>query len=81
MGWRVGKGVGIVDEAPSIGKWGRVANLGPENTPLHLVTPKVGQTICFSIVEIVSISISICNSCTSASCSVVGETIWQPVFM
>lgn len=52
MGWRQGKGIGggALGDAPFAttaaelptreSKWGRVAGVGPENTPLHLVPPK-----------------------------------------
>ena len=44
MGWRQGKGIGAAGAARqqegSISRWGTVAGVGPENTPLHLITPK-----------------------------------------
>ncbi|KAL4547919.1 hypothetical protein Ndes2526B_g07136 [Nannochloris sp. 'desiccata'] len=46
MGWRQGKGVGAAARRESTGgngsrkDWGKVAGVGPENTPLHLVLPK-----------------------------------------
>lgn len=46
MGWRQGKGIGAAgparqqDTSRSSSRWGTVAGVGPENTPLHLVKPK-----------------------------------------
>lgn len=48
MGWRQGKGIGSADAAAggqgSKGsRWGRVAGVGVENTPLHLLAAKENQ--------------------------------------
>lgn len=46
MGWRQGKGIGTVDtSAAGVGtkgstRWGRVAGVGVENTPLYALKPK-----------------------------------------
>lgn len=45
MGWRQGKGVGTVDTSTTGGsmkgsRWGRVAGVGVENTPLYALKPK-----------------------------------------
>ena len=46
MGWRQGKGIGTVDTSASgVGtkggsRWGRVAGVGVENTPLYALKPK-----------------------------------------
>lgn len=46
MGWRQGKGIGAVDTSASgVGtkggsRWGRVAGVGVENTPLYALKPK-----------------------------------------
>ena len=48
MGWRQGKGIGGADAAASGqgskgSRWGRVAGVGVENTPLHLLAAKENQ--------------------------------------
>lgn len=46
MGWRQGKGIGTADTSASgVGtrggsRWGRVAGVGVENTPLYALKPK-----------------------------------------
>ncbi len=45
MGWRQGKGIGIADPSSSVGatkgsRWGRVAGVGVDNTPLYALKPK-----------------------------------------
>lgn len=45
MGWRQGKGIGIADTSSSGGatkgsRWGRVAGVGVDNTPLYALKPK-----------------------------------------
>ena len=45
MGWRQGKGIGTADPSASEGaskgsRWGRVAGVGVDNTPLYALKPK-----------------------------------------
>lgn len=47
MGWRQGKGVGTADIAAADksttgSRWGRVAGVGVDNTPLYALKPKEG---------------------------------------
>lgn len=47
MGWRQGKGVGIADISAADksikgSRWGRVAGVGVDNTPLYALKPKEG---------------------------------------
>lgn len=46
MGWRPGKGIGVAQAVASSrlgsSKWGSVAGVSIENTPMYVLQPKVG---------------------------------------